>query len=30
MIDKGQMEGVSKKDVLGEKKFMDSLFGIVI
>ncbi len=28
MINKGQVEGVSKKDVLGQKKFVESLFGI--
>ncbi len=27
-IDKGQVEGVSKKDVLVQKKFVESLFGI--
>ncbi len=30
MINKGQVEGVSKKDVLGQKKFVDSLFGIAV
>ena len=30
MINKGQVEGVSKKDVLAEKKFIDSLFGIAV
>ena len=28
MINKGQVEGVSKKDILGQKKFIESLFGI--
>ena len=28
MINKGQVEGVSKKDVLGQKKFVESLFEI--
>ena len=28
MINKGQVEEVSKKDVLGQKKFVESLFGI--
>ena len=30
MIDKGQVKKVSKNDVLAEKKFIDSLFGIVV
>ncbi len=30
MIYKGQVEGVSKNDVLAEKKFVDSLFGIAM
>ncbi|WP_019503895.1 IS6 family transposase [Pleurocapsa sp. PCC 7319] len=30
VIDKGQVEGVTKKDVLGQKKFVESLFGIAI
>ena len=30
MIEKGQVKGVSKKDVLEEKKFVNSLFGIVV
>ena len=30
MINKGQVEGVSKKDVLGQKKFVESLFGIAV
>ena len=30
MIYKGQVEGVNSKDVLGEKKFIDSLFGIAV
>ena len=30
MINKDQVEGVSKKDVLGQKKFVESLFGIVV
>lgn len=30
MIYKGQVEGVSSKDVLGEKNFIDSLFGITV
>ncbi len=30
MINKGQVEEVSKKDVLGPKKFVNSLFGIAI
>ena len=30
MIYKGQVKGVSKKDVLGAKKFINSLFGIVV
>lgn len=30
MIYKGQIKGVSKKDVLAEKKFIDSLFGIAV
>ena len=29
-IDKGQVEGVGKKDVLGQKKFVESLFGIAV
>ena len=29
MIDKGQVEGVSKKDILGPNKFVESLFEIV-
>ncbi len=28
MINKGQVEGVNKKDILGQKKFVESLFGI--
>ncbi len=28
MINKGQVEGVSKQDVLVQKKFVESLFGI--
>ena len=30
MINKGQVEGVSKKDILGQKKFVESLFGIAV
>ena len=30
MINKGQVEGVSTKDVLGQKKFVESLFGIAV
>ena len=30
MINKGQAEGVNKKDVLGQKKFVESLFGIAV
>ncbi len=30
MINKGQVEGVSKKDVLGQRKFIDYLFGIAV
>jgi transposase, IS6 family len=30
MICKGQVEGVNSKDVLGEKKFIDFLFGIAV
>ena len=30
MIYKGQVKGVSKNDVLAEKKFVDSLFGIAV
>ena len=30
MIYKGQVKGVSKNDVLGQKKFVESLFGIVV
>ena len=30
MIYKGQVEGVNSKDVLGEKKFVESLFGIAV
>ena len=30
MIYKGQVEGVSKNDVLAEKKFVDSIFGIAV
>ena len=30
MIYKGQVKGVSNKDVLAEKKFIDSLFGIAV
>ena len=30
MINKGQVQGVSKKDVLGQKKFVESLFGIAV
>ncbi len=30
MIYKGQVEGVSKNDVLGQKKFVESLFGIAV
>ena len=30
MINKGQVEEVSSKDVLGQKKFVDSLFGIAV
>ena len=30
MIYKGQVEGVSKNDVVAEKKFIDSLFGIAV
>ncbi|BAZ47319.1 integrase, catalytic region (plasmid) [Chondrocystis sp. NIES-4102] len=30
MINKGRVEGVSKNDVLAEKKFIDSLFGIAV
>ena len=29
-IDKGQVEGVSKNDVLEQKKFIESLFGIAV
>ncbi len=30
MINKGQVGGVNKKDVLGQKKFVESLFGIAV
>jgi len=30
MIYKGQVKEVSKNDVLAEKKFIDSLFGIAV
>ncbi len=30
MINKGQVESVSKKDVLEQKKFVESLFGIAV
>ncbi len=30
MIYKGQVEGVRKNDVLGEKKFVESLFEIAV
>ena len=30
MIYKGQVEGVNSKDVLQEKKFIDSLFEIAV
>ncbi len=30
MINKGQVEVVSQKDVLGQKKFVESLFGIAV
>ena len=30
MIYKGQVSGVNSKDVLGEKNFIDSLFGIAV
>ncbi len=30
MIYKGQVEGVSRNDALGEKKFVESLFGITV
>ena len=30
MINKGQVEGVNKKDVLGQQKFVESLFGIAV
>ena len=30
MINKGQVEGVRTKDVLGQKKFVESLFGIAV
>ncbi|VEP16691.1 Integrase, catalytic region (fragment) [Hyella patelloides LEGE 07179] len=30
MIYKGQVEGVAKNDVLGQKKFVESLFGITV
>lgn len=30
MIYKGQVKGVSKKDVLMERKFINSLFGIAV
>ena len=30
MINKGQVEGVNKNDVLAEQKFIDSLFGIAV
>ncbi len=29
MINKGQVEGVNKKDVLAQKKFIESLSGLV-
>ena len=30
MIYKGQVKGVSKNDVVAERKFIDSLFGIAV
>ncbi len=30
MINKGQVEGVSKKDILGQKKFVEAIFGIAV
>ncbi len=30
MIYKGQVEGVSKNDVLAEKKFVDSIFRMAV
>ena len=30
MINKGQVEGVNKKDVVGQKNFVESLFGIAV
>ena len=30
MINKGQVEGVNKKDVLGQKNFVEYLFGIAV
>ena len=30
MINKGQVEGVKKKDVVGQKNFVESLFGIAV
>jgi transposase-like protein len=30
MINKGQVEGVKKKDIIGQKEFVESLFGIAI
>ena len=30
MINKGQVEGVRNKDVIGQKEFVESLFGIAV
>ena len=30
MINKGQVEGVNKKDILEQKKFVDFLFGLAV
>ena len=30
MINKGQVEGVEKKHVVGQKNFVESLFGIAV
>jgi transposase-like protein len=30
MMNKGQVEGVDKKDVVGQKNFVESLFGIAV
>ena len=30
IIKKGQVKGVAHKDVMGQKKFVESLFGIAV